>query len=130
MGKLSEINFMGGKWATYDYDKHFLSAISPEPGCYVIYCDEQLVYVGQSTNVQKRIKSYDFGYTRYSNTGIHTPWGLCRKLVIKIRKSIRYGDWAMVELRLIKRLQPKLNCAGSVKAKGREFDRWGWVNEQ
>ena len=45
-------------------------------------------------------------------------------------KTEKFSEWAIVEMRLIKRLQPKFNCVGSVKNKGQEFDRWSWVIEQ
>lgn len=98
-------------------------------GCYVVYAHGKPIYVGQTTNLRKRIKSYEFNYARYSN-GIHTPWGLCDDLFLKIRPSIRYGDWAMIELRLIKRLQPRFNCVGSTKGRGKIFDRWKQIDEQ
>jgi hypothetical protein len=85
----------------------------PSPGCYVVYCDGKPVYIGQTTNLENRLYSYNFRYG-YGG-GILTPWNACQKLLVKYRPSKKYGDWAMIELRLIKRLQPIFNCVGSVK---------------
>jgi excinuclease UvrABC nuclease subunit len=112
------------KWTTYSLDD--LTHIPKVAGCYAVYCNKKLIYVGQSTNVNKRIASYEFNYTRYSDS-IHTPWGICKSLMIKIRKSVKYGDWAMIELRLIKRLKPRFNCVGSSKKRGEIFDIWSVI---
>src|ERR1700687_4512111 len=54
--------------------------------------------------------SYGVGYV--------TAWGWFRSVTIKVRFGTRYGDWAMREARLINRLQPPLNCVGSIKKRG------------
>jgi excinuclease UvrABC nuclease subunit len=83
------------------------------PGCYAIYCDGILSYIGQTTNLYKRIYSYNFrvGFSPM----IITPWGSFNHVLVKFRVPRVYGEWAMTELRLIRRLQPKFNCVGSVK---------------
>jgi len=85
------------------------------PACYVIYMDGRLVYIGQTSNIKTRLSNHDFRYD-YGNA-IITPWGQCQKLKMKVNYGRRYGDWAMRELRLIKRLKPSLNCAFSVRAR-------------
>lgn len=110
---------MGSKWKIVKPlsldNEGFDNFIPTVAGCYVVYCDNVLCYVGQSINLYKRIyHNHSFNYARYSNA-IETPWGRCRDLTIKYRLPIRYGDWAMIELRLIKRLQPRFNCSGSIK---------------
>jgi hypothetical protein len=116
MGKAPAFQFyakdwLGSYWIAYDFDGPW--DFQPIPGVYVVYLDGQVAYVGQSTNVQKRICSYNFryGYT----TAIFTPWGQSHGLKVKVQYSRKYGDWAMKELRLIKRLQPPMNCVGSIK---------------
>jgi excinuclease UvrABC nuclease subunit len=99
---------------TFEDESPYSSVIPRCPGCYVIYCDGKPVYVGQTTNLNKRFKSYEINYAPFS-TQIVPPWCRCDSLFIKIRPSKRYGDWAMIELRLIKKLQPIYNCAGSVR---------------
>lgn len=86
------------------------------PACYVIYLDGVVTYIGQTIHLAKRMYAYEFRYA-YSNNVI-TPWGFTHRLIVKYRPSIRYGDWAMIELRLIKRLQPPQNCVGSTKQRG------------
>lgn len=78
------------------------------PACYAIYLDGQLTYVGQSTNLSVRINAHKINLARFSNS-IVSPWGRCGSLVVKYRPSLSYGDWAMVELRLIRRLKPSGN---------------------
>jgi excinuclease UvrABC nuclease subunit len=77
-------------------------------GCYAIYCDGHLVYVGQSTNVRQRIAAHRIGRARYSNW-FTTTWGSFRSVVVKVRRSHRLGDWLMHEYRLIRRLNPTFN---------------------
>lgn len=103
---------------SHDLPLAHLPQFPPEPACYVIYCDGKLSYVGQTTNLKKRLASYNFRYALSNN--IITPWGFFRELVIKYRISRRYGDWAMTELRLIKRLQPIYNCIGSIRKGGQK----------
>jgi excinuclease UvrABC nuclease subunit len=103
-----------GRWTTY------LFSIDPwiiphKPGVYVIYGDGQILYIGQALDVCKRISSYQINFSHYSNNGINTPWGRSQSVKIKISFSKKFGDWAMRELRLIKKLQPKENCVLSIK---------------
>jgi hypothetical protein len=106
------------KWTSYDGGAAFL--IPDLPGVYAVYCDDQLIYIGQAANVRKRIASHGIDLERYS-CGYTTPWGHFDRCVIKVRSSDRYGDWAMHELRLIRRLRPRENCLhGPRKRKGKE----------
>jgi len=100
-----------GKWITCDPSLAF--TIPALPACYVVYLDGEIKYIGQSTNVRKRLQNYNIrcGY----GGGYITPWGYFDNVRVKIKISTKYGDWAMRELRLINRLQPPLNCVGSVK---------------
>lgn len=95
------------------YERYFPDS----PGCYVIYVDDRIVYVGQTTSLLKRLRSYKFNYAHYSGV-VKTPWGNCERIRVKYRIPKRYGEWAMTELRLIKRLQPIYNCIGSVRKRG------------
>lgn len=104
------------KWHTYDIATLCMS-LPREPACYVIYLDGVLSYVGQSTDFAKRISMHGIR-PGYGNS-IATKWGYFTSVVVKARFSSRYGDWAMRELRLIKRLQPPLNCAGSIRKRGK-----------
>ena len=89
--------------------------LRPDPACYVIYMDGVLVYVGQTSNLRTRLSNHDFRWS-YGNS-IITPWGHCQKLKMKVNYGRKYGDWAMRELCLIRRLKPKFNCAFSIKTR-------------
>jgi len=102
------------RWCEYDFDDvRRWNQIKQLPGVYVVYADLYPVYVGQSTNIRTRLANHRFrrGYTNY----IVLPWEKCLNLTIKVKYSKKYGDWAMLELRLIKHLQPKYNCVGSIR---------------
>ena len=115
MGKMPAFQFYpgdwkGSKWITFEPDDWH---IAPIPGCYVIYGDDEILYIGQAMDVKKRIKSHGI-YSRYTES-FFTPWGQYGRVKIKIHYGVKYGDWAMRELRLIRRLQPKCNCVYSIK---------------
>lgn len=120
MAKLPAIQFYPGdwkksRWVSYNIDDlpEWLS-IASLPGCYVVYVDSKLVYIGQSMNVSKRVKNHEINFARYSSL-IQTPWGQFKSLKLKVHYSVKYGDWAMRELRLIKKLNPKFNKVGACK---------------
>ncbi len=107
-----------GRWHTYFYEGLICNLadtglIQNTPGVYVIYGDDQILYIGQSSDVGKRILNHRIRYS-YSNY-ILTPWGKHLSIKIKVSYSKRYGDWAMRELRLIKKIQPPHNCVFSTK---------------
>lgn len=68
------------------------------PCCYVIFSAAgSVLYVGQTTNLRNRFRTH--------RQGKAFPAGS----YFKARFGERYGDWAMRELRLIKRLRPPMN---------------------
>lgn len=71
--------------------------LPPLPCCYCVYVGSELIYIGQTSNLRDR-----FAYHRANSK---FPKGFS----IKARFGDRYGDWAMRELRLIRRLQPPMN---------------------
>ena len=79
------------------------------PGVYVVYGNEEIVYIGQSITPRIRffhhkiIKNGDF---------FKTPWGDFVDLYIKIKYSKKYGKEAMIEKRLIFKIHPKFNKTG------------------
>lgn len=101
------------RWHTFDFHTFDFRHIEPRGGVYVVYCGGKLLYIGQSANVNKRILSYRFRAPWSEN--IFTPWGQFKSVVIKVSYGKRYGDWAMRELRLIRRLKPIENCVGSIR---------------
>lgn len=98
----------GSKWLRFDPLK--ASQMPPAPACYAIYIDGRLVYVGQTVDLRNRfhLHNFRFGY----KPGVITPWGDVphgTPLLVKARLSERIGDWAMREVRLIRRLKPLHN---------------------
>lgn len=72
------------------------------PGVYVIFFNGQVFYVGSSgTSVFARCRSH-YKCLRWKDVDKS-------KLFIKWRGSDRFGDWAMRELRLIRKLRPLRN---------------------
>ncbi len=79
-------------------------------GAYAVYFDGELVYIGQSNDIANRFCEHRIrhGYAKY----IITPWGEVQATThidVKVKRSVVIGDWAMWEIRLINRLQPKFN---------------------
>jgi excinuclease UvrABC nuclease subunit len=78
------------------------------PGVYVVYGKNRRVqYVGSSVNLHLRL---------YAHKQSHSSVGKLvndRNCPVKYRPCVRFGDWLMVELRLIKRLRPPLNQQGN-----------------
>lgn len=97
-----------------------LSRIEHAPGCYAIYIDNQLAYIGQSVNLHLRFRRW--GFCRRISDSFDTPWGLVPvgSLKVKVAYSRKFGDWAMRELRLVRRLRPRLN---TIRYSGRESVR-------
>ena len=106
---------MSSRWVSIDPD---LLAVAPAaPACYVVYIDGRLGYIGQTNNLRRRMAGHGIDISRYSDS-YRTPWGTARQIHIKANFGVRFGDWAMRELRLIRRLRPHLNCVGSTKVRG------------
>jgi hypothetical protein len=97
------------KWKDYTLFPN-KSKFPSKPCVYAIYFDGILVYVGQSNSLSNRFSGHAFryGYARL----IHTPWGdvsVDTKINIKAKFSEKLGDWAMWEIRLIRKLKPTFN---------------------
>lgn len=106
-------DWRGTRWVSFDLG----NCIFPrKPACYVIYLDGVLSYIGQASDLNKRISSHGIRLG-YGNS-ILTKWGSFRSVVVKARFADRMGDWVMREIRLIHRIQPPLNCVGSIKSRG------------
>jgi excinuclease UvrABC nuclease subunit len=97
-------------WVTADPTEYWkLPAV---PAVYAVTLNGRVVYVGQSTNLFKRFNAYRMRMAY--GEGTLTPWGQVVGIVaMKYSRSRRFGDWAMRELRLIRRLRPEWNCVGS-----------------
>lgn len=98
-------------------------AIERRPGVYVIQLDGIAVYVGQSINVQERLR---YLKRRPEFGSLVRVWWVdppkyvpnTHKLVprpgfsIKVKYTWRCGEHLMLEYRLIRRLRPRFNRIG------------------
>lgn len=100
------------KWIAFDMQL-FNNSLPRIPACYAIYLDGTLSYVGQTSDFGKRMSMHGIRLS-YGNAVI-TKWGTFESVVIKASFGGRLGEWAMREIRLIHRLQPRLNCVGSTR---------------
>lgn len=73
------------------------------PCCYVIYIHRKLAYIGETESLRTRMCKHRYGILS------DLPES---EVIIKAKLCRRYGEWAMTERRLIKRLQPPLNRKG------------------
>lgn len=104
------------QWSRIDYLKD-RNKLPPVACCYVVYINGQLKYIGSTNDLRNRFSGHAFRYS-YAKTFI-TPWAEFDTPVlveIKFKPTRRYGDWLMLEARLIRRLQPAFNT----KLKGRK----------
>lgn len=85
--------YYGARWVRFSLN----GQLPTLPCCYCVYSDAALIYVGQTNNLRER-----FAYHAYNKK---FPAGF----YLKARFGDRYGDWAMREIRLIRRLQPPMN---------------------
>lgn len=111
---------MASNWKTID----LYSKIPEVACCYVIYFVHEyigrIVYVGSTKNLSKRISGHrlrpavllDDKTKEYSYGITSSKMGVAPYAIVKYRESLEYGDWAMIELKLIKRLKPKFNKTG------------------
>jgi excinuclease UvrABC nuclease subunit len=90
-------NYLGQTWVRFDAP--FAGYLPEYSCCYCIFSGNgELLYVGQTLNLKARFYSH-----RASKSFPDDAY-------IKIRCGDKYGDWAMREARLIRRLRPPLNA--------------------
>lgn len=83
-----------------------------ESGCYAIYCDGNLAYIGSSQNIKKRLVRghlASFFYSRNEKKWCLPWWELTECQDLHIKCSVRIKNWLQDEIKLIKRLRPKAN---------------------
>jgi excinuclease UvrABC nuclease subunit len=95
-----------------EYDPLRLESAKNDPCVYCVKINGAVVYVGSTRRFRTRFYEHRIrcGYAK----NIILPWGEVNhdaELSVKVSFSKKYGDWAMRELRLIKRLEPKFNIA-------------------
>jgi len=97
------------KWK--EFELFPIKNIFPNKPCvYAVFFDRRLVYIGQSNSLSNRFSGHAFRFGYGKN--IHTPWEDLpdtTKINIKAKFSEKLGDWAMWEIRLIRRLKPIYN---------------------
>ena len=82
-----------------------MEAVPEAPGCYVLGQAGLPLYIGQSVNLRDRLKEHGW---KIQQGEVFTSWGSFRAS-IKIRIGLRFGEWLMLEARLIRRLRPSFN---------------------
>ncbi len=94
----------GSRWQRVSFKPESIPEI---PACYVLLSGKRVLYVGSAVKLFTRLvhghKLQD-GSIGYRN-GICDP----QSLTVAYRPSVKFGDWAMVEIRLIRRLRPLIN---------------------
>lgn len=104
------------RWETYQFGGSSWENIPEGPGCYAVFLDGKLGYIGNSMTLRKRIGggkgSGAHKILPDDSGGASTPWGEYKDLFVKIRRPRILGEEAMVEARLIQRLKPPFNRAG------------------
>lgn len=112
-----------GRWTEVEHCLGALPDWCRGPGCYAIYLDGVLAYIGSSENLYVRLlihrAKFKLGIPdKRLVPVIHTQFGTCSKVAIKVRLSSRFGEWLMVEARLIRRLKPSGNIRGVSRPRG------------
>ncbi len=93
-----------------------------DPGVYAIYYGSNLVYIGSSRHVQRRIAEHSVILTQQ---GIFADFIIRgnpnHRVKIKVSYSKKYGEWLMREARLLKRLKPLFNLKGTGKSREQQY---------
>jgi hypothetical protein len=103
----------GRNWYKFDLVGDTLPKL---PCCYVLYLDDELVYIGSTVNLYKRffdpahrIIAKPYVYEGQLYYQFITKWGTFDNAYLKIRFSDFIGDWAQKEIYLIDRIKPMYN---------------------
>ena len=100
----------GSRWVRLSkVEAHHIPELS---ACYVVFSGKKVLYVGSATKLYSRLVH---GHRILDGTiGYRKDACNPKKITVAYRPSVKLGDWAMVEIRLIKRLKPSLNGIGPV----------------
>jgi hypothetical protein len=90
-----------------------------DPGCYVVYTDGVPIYIGQTISLKLRFRRY--AIKPVEGGGFDTPWGYLENMRVKVKYARRYGEQAMLELRLIRRLQRNHILRNTIKYRGSDY---------
>lgn len=94
------------RW-TFVRDAWLAGNIPAVPGCYCLYVNGRVVYVGQTDNLYRRIPHH-LRIRGYSNW-ITTPWGQFPDVLVKCKRVDKPASRYRLEAKLIARLGPKFN---------------------
>ncbi len=86
------------------FDIDWGKEIPERPGVYALYLENSLLYIGSSSNLKSRLNNHPF--VRRSDS-VRTDFKY-----LKFKVCSKYGEWLMLEARLIKRAKPPLNLKG------------------
>lgn len=90
--------------------------LDEKPAVYAVYDgDNGLIYVGETTNLRSRFQQHNFVLSHYSLNYRGNQFDAV-DILIKAKYSKKFGQEAMVERRLIKRLRPLRNQRGVANA--------------
>lgn len=107
---------MSSKWKTYVVRKGKPVPVCPDTGdavpkdagVYAVCYQGGVIYVGSTCSLYKRMLGHQF--SRRRGGSVNTPWGTAKtRLTIKCRPARCFGEQAMAELRLLRRLRPRCN---------------------
>jgi len=107
---MTKESYKKGKWLRFILDETVESNFPTKlnfAGNYAIFVKRKCIYIGQSENIKKRLKTH-IQMARYSNTW-KTSWGYFPKIEIAIRKERFRFERIMVEARLIYKIKPLFN---------------------
>lgn len=90
-----------GRWTRVPIDS--IPAIG---GCYAVFTDEHLIYIGSATNIRARLMDHGIG-GKWGK--VISKFGHRDRVQVKVAVSLIFGSWLSREARLIRRLQPRMN---------------------
>lgn len=96
----------GVRW--FDFNPHDPSDAPRVPGVYCYKYGRLVAYVGSASDLRARL-------LQHASQPRKSAWMLCpdpAELTGKFRPSLKYGDWMMIEARLIRKLRPAFNWRG------------------
>ena len=96
-----------GRWLSYPRDHR--RSIKSAPGCYAIFDELGLLYIGQSENVWSRL-NHGHNVFAQEDSDLRSRKFDVRISHIKVRYDKLFGERLMREARLIRKLRPSGNA--------------------
>jgi len=95
------------KWNRIDLTKYDIPKWINFTGTYVIFSEGKCIYVGQSSNIENRLRQH-LTTARYSS-GWKSGWGYLSQVFVVVKKEKKEYERLMIEARFIAKLKPKFN---------------------